>query len=332
MFAREIAAEGAGHARAASWEQLPDARGQPGFSGFCLFANREEGKVVTISLWNSLPDAQAAESRAEAARSMRVTAPAVETYEDARRAARDLGAQVAGCQRPVMASCLLAFGSVVRSGRRKPGRMLGETCARACGVAHGRTRHSGPDRPRHQRQRPNAAADGARRGPRGRGRGLRAICVELLGMQMPGFHIPAMTRAAAPVATASLRPVPPVAASPVATASPSSSGVYPDESGRTVRSAQQSRRARTSRASSSPHGCPGPSTEHPDGERAGDPRPPAVTLSRISRPAINAPAFPGRPPPAHHRDRQAECTDARSTQRHTSSRNTRPARPVRGRP
>jgi len=72
MFARVIAAEGAGHAIAAVTEQFADARGQSGFSGFCLLANREEGKVVTISLWNSLPDAQAAEARAEAARSMGV--------------------------------------------------------------------------------------------------------------------------------------------------------------------------------------------------------------------------------------------------------------------
>jgi len=159
--------------------------------------------------------------------------------------------------------------------------------------------------------------------------GSVAICVELLGMQMPGFHIPAMTRAAAPVATASPRTAPPVAVSPVATASPSSPGVYPDESGRRVRSAQQSRRARTSRAASSPHGCPGPSTPTANAwaTRARSARPATVTLSRISRPAISAPAFPGRQPPAHHRDRQAGCTDTRSTQRPTSSRNTRPARP-----
>jgi len=73
--------------------------------------------------------------------------------------------------------------------------------------------------------------------------GSVAICVELLGMQVPGFHVAAMTRAAAPVATASPRPAPPVAADPVATASPSASGVYPDESGGRARSVQQSRRA-----------------------------------------------------------------------------------------
>jgi hypothetical protein len=49
-------------------------------------ANREGGKVIGLSLWNSLPDAQAAESTAaaihgEAARSMGVTTPDVEIYE-----------------------------------------------------------------------------------------------------------------------------------------------------------------------------------------------------------------------------------------------------------
>ena len=73
--------------------------------------------------------------------------------------------------------------------------------------------------------------------------GSVAICVELLGMQVPGFHVAAMTRAAAPVATASPRPAPPVAADPVATASPSASGVDPDESGRRARSVKPSRRA-----------------------------------------------------------------------------------------
>jgi heme-degrading monooxygenase HmoA len=72
MFARviiaEVTAEEAGHAIAAAREQLPDARDQAGFSGFSLLANREGGKVITISLRNSLPDAQAAESRAAAIR------------------------------------------------------------------------------------------------------------------------------------------------------------------------------------------------------------------------------------------------------------------------
>ena len=50
----------------------------------------------------------------------------------------------------------------------------------------------------------------------------------------------------------------------------------------------------TSRAASSPHGCPGPSTPIANARaiRARSARPATVTLSRISRPAISAPAFP----------------------------------------
>ena len=80
-----------------------------------------------------------------------------------------------------------------------------------------------------------------------------------------------------------------------------------------------------------------PGTEHPADERAGDPRPlrpPAtVTLSRISRPALSAPAFPGRPVPGKSPGPPGRMYEyARSTQRLTSSRSPRPARPVRGRP
>ena len=55
----------------------------------------------------------------------------------------------------------------------------------------------------------------------------------------------------------------------------------------------------TSRAASSPHGCPGPSTPPANARatRARSARPATVTLSRISGPAISAPAFPGRPRP-----------------------------------
>jgi hypothetical protein len=65
LFACVIAAEGVGHAIAAASEQLPDDH---------------------HSLWNSLPDAQAAESRAAAirgaaARSMGVITLAVVIYE-----------------------------------------------------------------------------------------------------------------------------------------------------------------------------------------------------------------------------------------------------------
>jgi heme-degrading monooxygenase HmoA len=91
VITAQVTAEGIGHAIAAARKQLPDARDQPGFSGFCLLADREEGRVITISLWNSRRDAQAVESsaatiRGEAARSIGVTTPAVEIYEVAIRA------------------------------------------------------------------------------------------------------------------------------------------------------------------------------------------------------------------------------------------------------
>jgi heme-degrading monooxygenase HmoA len=45
-------------------EQLPDARRQPGFTGFYLLADREAGKLMTISLWDSREDVLALEARA----------------------------------------------------------------------------------------------------------------------------------------------------------------------------------------------------------------------------------------------------------------------------
>jgi hypothetical protein len=56
-----------------------------------------------------------------------------------------------------------------------------------------------------------------------------------------------------------------------------------------------------------------PGTEHPDCERAGDPRPLRPPGHRHALPDLrpshhSAPAFPGRPPPAHHRGRQAGST------------------------
>jgi hypothetical protein len=60
-------------------------------------------------------------------------------------------------------------------------------------------------------------------------------------------------------------------------------------------------------------------------------RPATVTLSRTTSPAISAPAL-SRPhhPEGSHRVGGRTHGDARSTQRHASSRNPRPARPVRG--
>jgi hypothetical protein len=86
-------------------------------------------------------------------------------------------------------------------------------------------------------------------------------------------------------------------------------------------------------AAATPNAPPSP----PRAEAPGHPPHPASTAQlRHPRAAPighlhtdkTVPPSPAVRPPAHHRDRQAGCTDARSTQRHTSSRNTRPARPV----
>ena len=67
-------------------DQLPAAAGQPGFRGFYLLTDAETGKVMTISLWETQEQLDAAEARAAEIR--RVEAPAlgapslsVETYE-----------------------------------------------------------------------------------------------------------------------------------------------------------------------------------------------------------------------------------------------------------
>jgi hypothetical protein len=89
----------------------------------------------------------------------------------------------------------------------------------------------------------------------------------------------------------------------------------------------------TSRAASSPHGCPGPSTA-PTNVRAIRPlRPPGHrhALPNLG-PSHQRTRFRGRPPPANHRGARPDVRDARSTQPCMSSRNTRPARPVRGCP
>jgi heme-degrading monooxygenase HmoA len=67
-------------------EQLPDARQQPGFTGFYLLADREAGKLMTISLWDSREDILAVEARAAAVTSQTVrsgamTVPDVTVYE-----------------------------------------------------------------------------------------------------------------------------------------------------------------------------------------------------------------------------------------------------------
>ena len=67
-------------------EQLPDARRQPGFTGFYLLADREAGQLMTISLWDSREDLLAVEERAaelnsQTAGSGRVAVPDVTVYE-----------------------------------------------------------------------------------------------------------------------------------------------------------------------------------------------------------------------------------------------------------
>ena len=49
-------------------ERLPGVRETPGFKGFYLLADRQNGKVVTISLWDSHDDLQQNEPRGAQAR------------------------------------------------------------------------------------------------------------------------------------------------------------------------------------------------------------------------------------------------------------------------
>jgi len=88
MFARvitsQVGADKFGSVVRVAQEQLPAAREQPGFQGFCLLADAESGKVMTISLWETREhvlavEAQAARVRSQAAPS--IGAPQVETYE-----------------------------------------------------------------------------------------------------------------------------------------------------------------------------------------------------------------------------------------------------------
>jgi heme-degrading monooxygenase HmoA len=90
VFARVVSAQttpdGVDGAIRIAEEQLPGARGQSGFSGFYLLANREAGKVVTISLWDSGEDIRAVETRAaqlrsDAAQPIGVATLAVDVYE-----------------------------------------------------------------------------------------------------------------------------------------------------------------------------------------------------------------------------------------------------------
>lgn len=69
-----------------SRERFPDARDAPGFRGFYLLADRQSGKVVSISLWDSDDDlrgfeARGAQMRAEASSDVGIAPTPVELYE-----------------------------------------------------------------------------------------------------------------------------------------------------------------------------------------------------------------------------------------------------------
>ena len=68
-------------------EQLPAAREAPGFKGLYVLADRQSGKVVTISLWDSEDDlrqnneARGAQVRKEASSELGIASPPVDIYE-----------------------------------------------------------------------------------------------------------------------------------------------------------------------------------------------------------------------------------------------------------
>jgi heme-degrading monooxygenase HmoA len=69
-----------------SQERFPDARDAPGFKGFYLLADRESGKIVSISLWDTEDDlrgfeARGASMRQEASSEVGIAPTPVELYE-----------------------------------------------------------------------------------------------------------------------------------------------------------------------------------------------------------------------------------------------------------
>ena len=69
-----------------SQERFPDAREAPGFKGFYLLADRQSGKLVSISLWDSDDDlrqfeARGAQMRNEASSELGIAPTPVEIYE-----------------------------------------------------------------------------------------------------------------------------------------------------------------------------------------------------------------------------------------------------------
>jgi heme-degrading monooxygenase HmoA len=90
MFARVITAragvEGFDGAVGLARQQLPGARQQPGLKGFYLLTDAETGKLVTISLWETIEQMEAVEARAASIRDQGIPAaglasPHLETYE-----------------------------------------------------------------------------------------------------------------------------------------------------------------------------------------------------------------------------------------------------------
>jgi len=80
----------------------------------------------------------------------------------------------------------------------------------------------------------------------------------------------------------------------------------------------------TSKAATSPHGRPGPSTPSTNARAslARSARPASVTVSRTARPAISSPAFPAASSPGNRAGWRRTHADARPTRRQTSSQGT----------
>jgi heme-degrading monooxygenase HmoA len=67
-------------------ERFPDAREAPGFKGFYLLADRQSGKLVSISLWDSEDDlrhfeARGAQMRKEASSEVGIAPTPIDIYE-----------------------------------------------------------------------------------------------------------------------------------------------------------------------------------------------------------------------------------------------------------
>jgi heme-degrading monooxygenase HmoA len=67
-------------------ERLPDAREASGFKGFYLLADRQSGKIVSISLWDSDDalrqfEAQGAQAREDASSEVGIAPTPVALYE-----------------------------------------------------------------------------------------------------------------------------------------------------------------------------------------------------------------------------------------------------------